>query len=203
MSTVEMLALTIIVGVLLVWRITWLATRVHRTTTRAERTWSVLDAALMGRAQRAAELVMMRGIDPAAALLVLDAAAAALEPDLCQGERERTESDLSHVLDAVHPMLPARPTELDMERARASMCRRLHNDAVSTALALRRRRTVRILRLARHAVEPRPFEMADGSICTLTARPSDSPASSLGYLPLAVDAAEPRAPAVGEADKLS
>ena len=179
MSTVEMLALTIIVGVLLVWRITWLATRVHRATTRAERTWSVLDSALVGRAQRAAELVMMRGIDPAAALLVLDAAAAALEPDLCQGERERTESDLSHVLDAVDPMLPARPGELDMERARASMYRRLHNDAVSTALALRRRHTVRILRLARRSAEPRPFEMADGCICTLTACPPASPLSSL------------------------
>ena len=175
MSIAEMLALTIIVGVLLVWRLTWLATRLHRVTTRAERTWSVLDAALVGRAQRAAELVTMRGIDPATALLVLDAAAAALEPDLCHGERERTESDLSHVLDAVDLMLPARPSELDMERARASMYRRLHNDAVSTALTLRRRHTVRILRLSRRSVEPRPFEMADGSICTLTAGPPDSP----------------------------
>jgi hypothetical protein len=197
MSTVELLALTIIVGVLLVWRITWLATRVQRTATRAERTWSVLDAALVGRAQRAADLVMMRGVDPATALLVLDAAAAALEPDLCQGERERTESDLSHVLDAVDPMLPARPSELDMERARASMYRRLHNDAVSTALALRRRHTVRMLRLARRSVEPRPFEMADG--CTLRAGPPGSPPASLGYVPLAGYSAEPRAPVVGEA----
>jgi hypothetical protein len=199
MSTVEMLALTIIVVVALVWRITWLSTRVHRATTRAERTWTALDAALVGRAQRAAELVMMRGIDPATALLVLDAAAAALEPDLCQEERERTESDLSHVLDVVDPMLPARPSELDMERARASMYRRLHNDAVSTALALRRRQTVRVLRLASRSIEPRPFEMAEGSICTLTAGPPDSPPSSLANLRLAVDAAEPRASAVGEA----
>ena len=43
--------------VILAWRITWLATRVHRATARAERTWSALDAALVGRAQRAAELV--------------------------------------------------------------------------------------------------------------------------------------------------
>jgi hypothetical protein len=197
MSTVELVALMIIVGVLVVWRITWLATRVHRTTTRAERTWSVLDAALVGRAQRAAELVMMRGIDPATALLVLDAAAAALEPDLCQGERERIESDLSHVLDAIDPMFLTRPTELDMERARASMYRRLHNDAVSTALALRRRHMVRILRLARRSVEPRPFEMADG--CTLTAGPLDSPSSSVAYVPLTGYSAERRAPAVGEA----
>jgi hypothetical protein len=199
MSTVEILALTIIVVVALVWRITWLSTRVHRATTRAERAWSALDAALVGRAQRAAELVMMRGIEPATALLVLDAAAAALEPGLCQEEREQTESDLSHVLDVVDPMLPARPSELDMERARASMYRRLHNDAVSTALALRRRQTVRILRLASRSIEPRPFEMAEGSICTLTAGPPTSPPSSLANVRPVVDAAEPRASAVGEA----
>jgi hypothetical protein len=162
MSTLEILALLIIVVVILVWRITWLASRVHRTTMRAERTWSALDAALVGRARRAAELVMMPGIDPATALLVLDAAAAALEPGLCQGDRERAESDLSHVLDAVDPMLPATPRELASERERASMCRRLHNDAVATALFLRRRFTVRILRLAGRTAEPRPFEMADG-----------------------------------------
>jgi hypothetical protein len=199
MSTLEVLALMIIVAVILVWWITWLATRANRATVRAERTWSVLDAALVGRAQRAAELVKMPGIDPATALLVLDAAAAALEPQLRHGERERAESDLSHVLDLVDPMLRTNPCELDSERIRASMYRRLHNDAVATALSLRRRHTVRILRLAGRSVEPRPFEMADGLICTLTAGPPDSPPSALGYVRLAVDAAEPRAPTVGEA----
>jgi hypothetical protein len=203
MSTVEIMALTIIVVVVLAWRISWLATRVHRASTRAERTWSVLDAALVGRAQCATEVVIMPGIDPATTLLVLDAAAAALEPDLCHGERERTESVLSHVLDVVDPMLPASPSELDVQRARASLYRRLHNDAVATALSLRRRHTVRILRLARRSVDPRPFEMADGSICTLTAGPPDSPLSSLAYVYLAGDAAEPRAAAVGEAGQPS
>ena len=164
MNTLEMLALMIIVVVLLVWRISWLASRVHRANTRADRAWSALDAALVGRAQRAAELVRMPGIDPATALLVLDAAAAALEPDLCRGERERAESDLSHVLDTVDPMLPASLHELASERAQARICRRLHNDAVATALSLRRRYTVRILRLAERTADPRPFEMADGSI---------------------------------------
>ena len=42
MSALEVLALMIIVAVVLVWRITWLATRVNRATVRAERTWSVL-----------------------------------------------------------------------------------------------------------------------------------------------------------------
>ncbi|HMI33789.1 MAG TPA: hypothetical protein VK499_06670 [Propionibacteriaceae bacterium] len=164
MSTLEVLALMIIVAVGLVWRITWLATRVNRATVRAERSWSVLDAALVGRAQRAAELTTMPGIDPPTALLVLDAAAAALEPELRHGERERAESDLSHVLDVVDPTLRTNPSELDSDRIRASLYRRLHNDAVVTALSLRRRRTVRILRLAGRSVEPRPFEMADGAI---------------------------------------
>jgi hypothetical protein len=195
MSTLEVFALMIIVAVVLAWRITWLATRVHRATVRAERTWSVLDAALVGRAQRAAELVMLPGIDPAAALLVLDAAAATLEPDLRHGERERAESDLSHVLDVVDAMLRANP-ELDLERARARMYRRLHNDAVATALSLRRRHTVRIFRLARRSVEPRPFEMAEGSI--LTAGPPNPPPSSLANVRLTGYAAEPRAPAIGE-----
>ncbi|HEX6758373.1 MAG TPA: hypothetical protein VF086_08150 [Propionibacteriaceae bacterium] len=199
MSTLEILAMLIIVVVILVWRITWLASRVHRATMRTERSWSALNAALVGRARRAAELVMMPGIDPATALLVLDAAAAALEPDLCQGDRERAESDLSHVLDAVDPMLPASPRELASERARASICRRLHNDAVATALFLRRRFTVRILRLAGGTAEPRPFEMADGLTCTLTAGPPDSLPSSLAYVRAAVHAGEPRAPEVGEA----
>jgi hypothetical protein len=174
MSTLEVLAALIIVLVILIWRISWLASRVHRVTVRTERTWSALDGALVGRAQRATELVTMPGIDPATALLVLDAAAAALEPDLCRGDRERAESDLSHVLDAVNPMLPASLGELASERARASICRRLHNDAVATALSLRRRYTIRILRLARHTNEPRPFEMADGKYCPLTAGPPEA-----------------------------
>jgi hypothetical protein len=180
MSTAEVLALLIMVLVILIWRIDWLASRVHRATIRTERTWSALDAALVGRAQRATELVTMPGIDPTTALLILDAAAAALEPDLRRAERERAESDLSHVLDAVDPMLPASSSKLVSERARASICRRLHNDAVATALSLRRRNTVRILRLADRTAEPRPFEMADGFDCTLTAGSPDSPPSSLG-----------------------
>jgi hypothetical protein len=200
MSTLDVLAVMIIVAVVLIWRITWLAARVNRATARAQRTWSVLDAALVGRAQRAAELVRIPGIDPAAALLVLDAAAAALEPELRHGERERAESDLSHVLDVVEAMLRANP-ELDLERARARIYRRLHNDAVATALSLRRRHMVRIFGLARHSVEPRPFEMADGGICALTAGPPDSPPSSLAYVSLAGYTAEPRAPAVGESGR--
>jgi hypothetical protein len=158
----EIMGLVVILALILGWRITWLATRVDRANGRAERTWEALDAALVRRAQRALELVLIPDIDPATALLLSDAAAAALEPNLSRRDRERAESDLSHVLDAVVPTLSASPSSLESERTRASICRRLHNDAVATAQSLRRRYTVRIFRLAGRAAEPRPFEMADG-----------------------------------------
>lgn len=161
-----MTALLIVAGLVIVllatgWRLTWLATRVDRANTRAERTWAALDAALVRRAQGAAELALTPAIDPATALAVSDAAAAALEPDLGRAERERVESDLSHVLDLVTPGLGARADRLAELRDRAGLSRRLYNDAVATARALHRRRTVRLVRLAGHAAEPAPFEMAD------------------------------------------
>jgi hypothetical protein len=204
-TTVEILDLVIIVALIIGWRVTWLATRVDRANVRAERTWAALDAALVRRAQRALELVLMSGTDPATAstdpataLLVSDAANAALEPNLSRHDRERAESYLSHVLDAVDSMHPGSSSRLEAECARASLCRRLHNDAVATALSLRRRRTVRILKLAGRAIEPRPFEMADGDMCALTAGPPDLPPSSLAYPHPVVAAAELRVPAIGE-----
>lgn len=162
MNAEEIMGLVVILALILGWRITWLATRVDRANARAERTWEALDAALVRRSQRALELVLIPDIDPATALLVSDAAAAALEPHLSRRDRERAESDLSHVLDAVVPTLSANASSLESERARASICRRLHNDAVATAQSLRRRHTVRIFRLAGRAAEPRSFEMAEG-----------------------------------------
>ena len=162
MSIVDVTALVIIVALIVSWRITWLTTRVDRANVRAERAWAALDAALVRRAQHALELVLMPGIDPATVLLVSDAANAALEPHLSRHDREQAESDLSHVLDAAWPMLPANSSRLDSERTRASICRRLHNDAVATALSLRRRYAVRILQLSGRAAELRPFEMDEG-----------------------------------------
>jgi phosphatidylinositol alpha-mannosyltransferase len=140
------------------------ATPLDRAQARAERTWAALDAALVRRAQLALELIVIPGIDPAAALLLSDAAAAALEPDLSQRDRERAESDLSDVLDAVGAMLPGSPDTLDSERARASICRRLHNDAVATALSIRRRYSVGTLQSVGGGAEPRPFEMAESDV---------------------------------------
>ena len=108
---IELTIAAVLVVVLLAtgWRLSWLATRVDRANARAERTWAALDTALVRRAQGAAELALASRVDPATALLVSDAAAAALEVDLSRADREQAESDLSHVLDLVTPDLGTGP----------------------------------------------------------------------------------------------
>ncbi len=155
MSVLLALALVVIVLLAVGWWLCWLATRLDRAHARVERSWAVLDTELVRRAQRAAQLAQDPCVDPASTLLVCDAAAAALELDLSHGAREQAESTLTHVLDLVAL------TGLELEQDRATLARRLHNDAVSTARAIRRRRLVRAFRLAGRAASPRPFEMAD------------------------------------------
>lgn len=155
MSTLLAMACVLIVLLVCGWWLSWLATRLDRAHARVERTWATLDTALVRRAQRAAELAQRPGVDPASTLLVCDAAAVALELDLSPELREQAESTLSHVLNLVG--LPG----LELEQERATLARRLHNDAVSTASSLRRRPVVRTFRLAGWAAPPRPFEMAD------------------------------------------
>jgi len=152
--------LALVAGVVVVllalgWWLSWVATRLDRAHYRVEGTWAALDAALVRRAQRAAELAGAVPRDPAIGLLVADAAAAALQPDLNPLARERAESDLSHVLALV--ALPG----LAEETERLRLARRLHNDAVATARTLRRRTLVRLFRLAGHARTPEPFEMTE------------------------------------------
>lgn len=155
MSPVEAAAALVIVLLLSGWWLSWLATRVDRAHHRVERAWAALDAALVRRAQRVAEIAGSPGLDPASALLLSDAATTALEPDLAPAEREQVESDLSHLLGLIDP------ARIGAEQDRAALGRRLYNDAVATACALRQRRTVRVFRLAGHAQAPRTFEMAD------------------------------------------
>ena len=145
----------LVILLLVAWWLSGLASRLDRALARVQRSWAVLDTALVRRAERAVELARVPGVDPATTLLVCDAAAEALELDLPQGTREQAESNLSHVLDLVQ--LPG----LELEQERTVLARRLHNDAVSTARGLRRRPGVRAFRLADPSAEPQPFEMAD------------------------------------------
>lgn len=153
MNPLELVVMIISLLLIIGWRLSWLATRLDRAHARAERTWAALDAALVRRAHQAAEVAA--STDPATALLICDAAAVALEPDLPHSKREQAESALTHVLAA------AGLGGIERETERVMVARRLHNDAVAIARMLRARRTVRLFRLAGHAAVPAPFEMAE------------------------------------------
>jgi hypothetical protein len=155
----------------------------------------------------AQELATSGVLDPAASIVLQDAAYAArqAEPD----EREVVESELSQALRAVlaepdaiaavraAPGGERAAHELAQAVRRVPMARRFHNDAVGAARALRRHRKVRWFRLAGHAPHPAAFEMDDEPPPLLAAgagldpaprpdtarsprRPGESPADSAG-----------------------
>lgn len=155
------------VGVLL----TWTAGRLDRLHTRLEAARAALDAQLFHRSGAALEVAAGEGLDPAAALVLLDAAHAARTAP--PAEREAAESDLTKTLDAVFAdpaqvaSLRSAPERAELLDELASACRkvemarRFHNDTVASAIALRHRRIVRWLGLAGHAEAPAMVEMND------------------------------------------
>jgi hypothetical protein len=143
---------------------------------------AALDAALVRRASVTLELATSGVLDPAASMVLYQAAHAARQAD--EDGREVAESELGQALRAVFAeegqleVVRAAPggqetaAELSVAVRRVPMARRFHNDAVRAARALRRHRTVRWLRLAGHAPFPLAFEMDDEPPAVLTGHPS-------------------------------
>ena len=157
--------------VLVVWYLSWTAGRLDRLHARVDAARAGLDAQLLRRSSAAQELATSTLLDPAASILLYQAAHAARTVD--EERREVAESDLSQALRAVFAE-PEQAGELgglpggaeavaDLRAAtrRVPMARRFHNDSVRAARAVRRHRIVRLLRLAGHAPFPLAFEMDD------------------------------------------
>lgn len=149
--------------------VTWTASRVDRLHARAVASQAALDAALVRRAQAAVDLA-----DHADQPQLRDAAQALLDQgSLARGEvvledRSSLENDLTRALRR----LPAEVltgdggvddgTEIVSvvgASRRAALSRQVHNDLVRDALAMRRRRLVRLLRLNRRHPEPTYFDV--------------------------------------------
>lgn len=151
--------------------LSWTATRVDRLHTRAEATRSALDAQTYHRSAMALEVAHAGILDPAASLFLLDAAHYAQAAS--EAERESAESNLTEALAVTFddPAEAARVRqdheagelvdELASACRRVEMARRIHNDTVTMASALRRRRVVRTFHLAGHAIEPATVELQD------------------------------------------
>ena len=173
------LASTLLVLALLAWYLSFSASRLDRLHHRVEGARGALDAQLVRRAEAAVELAASGYLDPASGLLVAGAAAEALEAgENGEHHRERAESDLTRALrmaldDETAQALRADPVAaglLDRLAAgchRVRLARRFHNDAVTDACRVRRKRVVRWARLAGRAPEPRTFEMDDDTPAAL------------------------------------
>jgi hypothetical protein len=151
--------------------LSWTAGRLDRLHARIDAARAALDAQLLRRASVAQELATSGVLDPAASIVLYEAAHAARQAE--EEQREVAESELSQALRAVVgdaqqvEVVRAAPggedaaNELAQAVRRVPMARRFHNDAVRAARALRRHRTVRWFRLAGHAPFPLAFEMDD------------------------------------------
>ncbi|MFC9131693.1 hypothetical protein ACFT4A_33320 [Streptomyces sp. NPDC057099] len=151
--------------------LSWTAGRLDRLHARIDAARAALDAQLLRRASVAQELATSGVLDPAASIVLYEAAHAARQAE--EEQREVSESELSQALRAVFaeaqqleavreaPGGEEAATELVQAVRRVPMARRFHNDAVRAARALRRHRKVRWFRLAGHAPFPMAFEMDD------------------------------------------
>jgi hypothetical protein len=166
----------VVLVVLLAWYLSFTATRLDRLHARVEGAAGALDAQLVRRSATALQLATAGLLDPASALLLAGVAHDAREAAGTTGpDREQAESDLTRALHAVlddpgqvaaieaDPSGRALLGELAIACQRTSLARRFHNDAVRAARVVRRKRVVRLLRLAGHASWPASFE-ADDSI---------------------------------------
>jgi hypothetical protein len=176
----------LVVGLALAWYLSFSASRLDRLHHRVEGARAALDAQLVRRAEAAIELATSGRLDPASALLLAGAAGDALAAGEREGpgegahtpEREQAESDLTAALTAalddhaVTPLGPLGPAEVRGAGAetlvrlasagnRVQLARRFHNQAVTDARRVRRKRVVRWFRLAGRAELPQTFEMDD------------------------------------------
>ncbi|MET9291920.1 hypothetical protein [Streptomyces sp. NPDC003077] len=160
-------AVLVLVGIYL----SWTAGRLDRLHARIDAARAALDAQLLRRASVAQELGTAGVLDPAASIVLYQAAHEARQAE--EDQREVAESELSQALRAIFddktqidavlqaPGGEQTAAELTAAVRRVPMARRFHNDAVRAARAVRRHRVVRWFRLAGHAPFPMAFEMDD------------------------------------------
>lgn len=153
----------LIVMLMIVWYLSFTATRLDRLHHRVETSWANLDAALKTRSALAVEIARSNLTDPASSMLLLAAAHAAIVAD--QSERSEAEEELSNLLLSLLEENALSDEseifhELSLARDRLRIAIALHLEAVTRTQAQRRRPIVKIFRLAGRAPLPvkYPFE---------------------------------------------
>lgn len=153
----------LVLMLLIVWYLSFTATRLDRLHHRVDVSWANLDAALRTRSALALEVARSNLTDPATSLLLLAAAHVAVIAN--QAERLEAEEELSRLLLSLleEGALSSEDEifhELSQARERLRIAIALHVEAVVRTQAQRARPIVRIFRLAGRAPLPvrYPFE---------------------------------------------
>lgn len=151
--------------------LSWTAGRLDRLHARIDAAKAGLDAQLLRRSSATLELSTSTLLDPAASVLLYQAAHAARTAS--EEGRELAESELSQALRAVfaepeqvkelHGLVGGEEYVVELSSAvrRVPMARTFHNDSVRAARAVRRHRIVRLFRLAGYAPFPQTVEIDD------------------------------------------
>lgn len=150
---------------IMIWYLTFSATRLDRLHHRAETSWANLDAILQRRAALAIDIAHLPKIDPATNLLLTAAAHQARDADIA--ERSEAESGLTGALallrddDEIVRSYPELFRELDTLTERLRIAIAIHVEAVSATRSRREKLIYRIFRLAGHAPLPVKYAFED------------------------------------------
>lgn len=154
----------ILVVLIILWYLSFLATRLDRLHHRVETSWANLDVLLQKRAAVALEIAHSEIADPASSMLLTRAAYQAR--DAAIANRSDAESGLSGALGLLleHPHSGARPAELALLKELSGLTDKIrvaiamHTESVSRTQMVRSKFIVRFFRLAGNAPLPVTYE---------------------------------------------
>lgn len=160
--------LVVVVG-LLVWYLTFSASRIDRLHHRVEASRAGLDAQLARRAGLALDLAPLVGPPAGPELAAASSQALPVESAAMEDVQNRLTRALHAAFDdtaAVGRLRDAAAVDGQLDQlaaacGRVQMARRFHNDAVAHTQRMRRKRVVRWARLAGRAAMPQMIEIDD------------------------------------------
>jgi len=166
--------IAILIFLLVVWYLSYVASRLDRLHHRAETSWEHLDALLQRRAALALEITLQCDLDPATHFLITQAATSARRSN--QQDRSEWESSLSGALATLmaeggsldESASPHKFEEFTEELATLTETIRraiiVHREAVDSAKRLRSRWYVRFFHLAGRAPLPVRYAFEEEAI---------------------------------------
>lgn len=157
----------VILILLIIWYLSFSASRLDRLHHRVETSWATLDSLLQKRAAIATEIIRESNLDPASAYLISSSARSAR--DAMIADRSEAESILSESLKMIQEIAYDESLELPSDllvelsdvTAKIKLAINLHLEAVNAAKNVRRKLVIRLFRLAGKAPEPVRYAFED------------------------------------------